>query len=273
MPDVRRPARSLPRRTIILGCLSAAMVVHPDTRADRPVSPATSKTLTLADLPPVPDELRDLIDQNVLVFLVGGTRPSLNDSVRSTGRQDRRFDGETQFRLSYKFNSRCQWSVMREPDKPDTVQRLAVKVRFQQIRLKVGHQIWLREIPDLETFWDSPLVRHEFDHVRISSDRRIESLFNEAVRRHQRIELSKSESEPFIAIAYRKLNASSRRGTLLSHLSSEDAKPFVKNAVQAEFDRIVQLLEIRYAELDRATDHGRLPVPDTGPISDWLESR
>ncbi|TWT94891.1 hypothetical protein [Neorhodopirellula pilleata] len=257
-------------RWMRVGTVLLAIVFGSDVWADSPATVAASKTLSLADLPPIPDDLSDLIDPDRFEFLIGGTRPSLSHPGRSTGTPGRRYDGETQFRLNYTFNSRCQWSLVREPDKPDTVQRLAIEVRFHQIRLTVRHQIWLREAPERSTFWNNPLVRHEFDHVRISSDPRIATSFNEAVRRQERIELNQRDSEPFIAVGYRKFNANLRRGTLLTYLSSEDAKPFVKNAVQSEFDRIVQMLEIRYAELDRLTDHGRLPVPETGPVVDWL---
>jgi len=257
----------------VLGVLLLAISWGSPVSAEGSSGETASRTLTLVDLPPVPDDLADLVKRHGIDFLIGGTRPSLMNPGRSTGVSERRFDGETQFRLSYTFNSRCRWNLIREPNKPDTVRRLAIRVRFQRIELRVAHQIWLRELPDLEKFWNHPLVRHELDHVRISGDPRIKKMFEAAVRRHERIELSQVESEPFIAIGYRKFNASSRRGTLLNYLSSDDAKPFVKQAVQSEFERIVQLLEIRYAELDRITEHGQLPVPKAGPLADWLETR
>lgn len=268
------PGRKVPTRVPWRGRTFFALAlvgwVGCDTcvRADDPVP---SKTLTLSELPPVPDDLLDLVEGNEIEFLVGGTRPSLVNPSRSTGTRGRRFDGETQFRLSYTFNSRCKWDIVKDSSTPDSVKQLAVQVRFTRVEMAVRHQMWFREVADLKTFWESPLVRHEFDHVRISSDPRIEQRFKKAVQEHERIELSRAESEPLIAVAYRQLNATwFRRGTILNHLSSDKSRRFVKEQIQDEFDRIVELVEIRYAELDRLTDHGRFPVPDTGPLKDWL---
>ena len=229
------------------------------------------RELKLSDLPPVPEDLKALVEANELTFRIGGTRPSLIDRSGSSGSRTRRFDAETQFRLSYTFRSRCQWKTVANSSSPDSIKQLAIKVRFDRIRTSLKHQVWLRRMPDESAFWDSPLVRHEFDHVRISSDPRLVELFRKSVLTHQRMELTRAESEPLIAVAYRKWNASwLGRGTLLNYLKNDDAKVWVKNAVQGEFDRLVELVEIRYAELDRVTDHGRRSVPTEGPLRDWL---
>lgn len=229
------------------------------------------RELKLADLPAVPTDLKELVEANELTFRIGGTRPSLADQSRSTGSSTRRFDAETQFRLSYTFRSRCQWRTVDNPSSPDSIQQLGIQVRFDRIRTSLKHQIWLRQMPEEPGFWDSPLVRHEFDHVRISSDPRLVELFRKSVLQHERMELTRAQSEPMIALAYRKWNASwFGRGSLLNYLKNEDAKVWVKRAVQGEFDRLVELVEIRYAELDRVTDHGRRSVPEQGPLRDWL---
>lgn len=236
---------------------------------DTPVP--TVRELKLSDLPPVPDDLKELVEANELTFRIGGPRPSLIDQSRSTGSSTRRFDAETQFRLSYTFRSRCQWKTVASPSTPNSIKQLAIQVRFDRIRTSLKHHIWLRRMPDEPGFWDSPLVRHEFDHVRISSDPRLVELFRKSVLKHERMELTRAESEPLIALAYRKWNASwFGRGTLLNYLKNDDAKVWVKKAVQGEFDRLVELVEIRYAELDRVTDHGRRSVPADGPLRDWL---
>ena len=243
----------------------------PAVRAEDAEAPKV-RELKLSDLPPVPKDLKELVEANELTFRIGGPRPSLMDQSRSTGSPNRRFDAENEFRLSYSFGSRCQWKPVANPSTPNSIKQLAIQVRFDRIRTSLKHQIWLRRMPDEPGFWDSPLVRHEFDHVRISSDPRLVELFRKSVLKHERMELTRAESEPLIALAYRKWNASwLGRGTWLSYLDNEDAKAWVKTAVQAEFDGLVEMIGIRYAELDRVTDHGRRSVPTEGPLRDWLK--
>lgn len=79
--------------------------------------------------------------------------------------------------------------------------------------------------PDTETFWTNWLVLHELDHVRISSDPRHEELFKKLV----------SEKAPF----------------------QQSAKEYVQDA----FGKVTSLVDIRYQELDRLTNHGMLDLP------------
>lgn len=249
--------------TLILTLIT--MVHSPSVNAQE------SRVVQLTDLPPVPEDLKRIVDAHELSFLVGGERPSLTRSIRSTPESDRRFDAETQFKMNYSFDSRCRWEAIREPATADTIGRLAVRVRYTRIETQISHQIWLRRLPDPETFWDDSLIRHELDHVRISSDPRLTIRFEKAIRNLQRIELSHVQSEPVWVIARRKYEAAwSRRASLQLYLDHRDAKPFVKSAVQMEFDRLIELVNIRYRELDRVTDHGLNAIPAGGQLRDWL---
>ncbi len=252
-----------------IGCMWIGMAW-----GESPVQPAeqgSRQTLTLADLPPVPKELKSLVQQNELTFLIGGERPSLADGVRSTGGQSRRFDAETRFRMSFRFDSSCSWETVKDPRTPDSVKQLAVRVKFKRVRLSVTHRIWFRDMPERDGFWESPLLLHELDHVRISGDPRIANRFRQSVLQNSRIELTREESEPLIAMAYRKLNSRwFGRGPLVTYLNAGEARPFIKTAIQTEFDRTVELTHVRYQELDRITEHGQRQVPETGELRDWL---
>ncbi|EMI43221.1 putative secreted protein [Rhodopirellula sp. SWK7] len=224
--------------------------------------------LTLADLPEPPADLKPLIKKGNITFLIGGDRPSVVNPSRSTSIRGRRFDAETQFRLSYSFKSRCRWGW----DGASTSRRLAIDVGFSRLRIEVRHLMWFLNMPDRETFWESPLVRHEFDHVRLSSDPRVSSQFVSAVRKHDRIELSREDSEDLLAEASRRAGRTQyKRGGPLSTLTGTDAHSWLTTIVQAEFDRTVELVGIRYQELDRQTDHGRYDVPETGELREWLQ--
>jgi hypothetical protein len=237
------------------------------TRADDALNEHGQRSVKLEELPKPPAELAPWLRRGEVTFMIGGQRPSVVDPSRSTGALGRDFDAETQFRLSYSFKSRCRWGWAEN----EAARRLAVDVRFDRLQLAVEHRVWLREMPDIESFWDSPLVRHELDHVRLSSDPRLKTLFVNAVDKRDRIELTIDQSSPLISRATRRLpNSSLGNRSLLNYLSGADAQPWMDAVVQEEFDKIVQLVEIRYQELDRQTEHGRQPVPREGELREWL---
>ncbi len=237
------------------------------TRADDAVNEHGQRTVILKELPMPPADLAPWLQRGDVTFMIGGQRPSVVDPSRSTGALGRDFDAETQFRLSYSFKSRCLWDWAENA----AARRLAIGVRFDRLQLAVEHRVWLREMPDSSHFWDSPLVRHELDHVRLSSDPRLKTLFVKAVDKRDRIELTLDQSASLITSATRRLtNSSFGNRSLLNHLSGTDAQPWMDAVVQEEFDKIVQLVEIRYQELDRQTEHGRQPIPNTGELREWL---
>ncbi|MCM2369293.1 hypothetical protein [Aporhodopirellula aestuarii] len=249
---------------VVVGLLG---VFSNESYADEGLNRHGQRTLSLVDLPEPPAELKPLLAKGKITFLVGGERPSVVNPSRSTGVGGRKFDAETQFRLSYSFKTRCRWGW----DGPPASQRLAIQVGYDRLRLDVSHQVWLLRMPEPESFWDAPLVRHEFDHVRLSCDPRLTAQFVKAVNTHRRIVLTREESEPLIRAAQRRMPSSwLGSGSPLKYFSGADAQPWLEEIVNAEFQRIVDLVGIRYQELDRQTNHGRLAVPESGELSEWL---
>ncbi|WP_146575957.1 hypothetical protein [Neorhodopirellula pilleata] len=104
-------------------------------------------------------------------------------------------------------------------------QHMVTTIRLGRRGLTCDHIVWFRERPHTETFWTNWLVLHELDHVRISSDPRHEKLFKKLL----------SEKAPF----------------------QQSAKEHVQDA----FKKVTSLVDIRYQELDRLTDHGMLDLP------------
>lgn len=247
--------------------VAAGLGRMPSLGATDVVNEHGQRELKMGDLPEPPDNLKDCLDHGNVTFLIGGTRPSLVDPSRSAPAERGGYDAETRYSLSYSFKSRCRWGWA------DTSrsQRLAIRVRYEQLELTVEHQVWLRELPDRDTFWDSPLVRHELDHVRLSSDPRLAVRFVAAVKRRDRIELTGDQSASLLDTAKRRFDRGrGKYRSLLSCLTGDDAQRWLDGELQAEFERIVQLVEIRYRELDRQTDHGRRVVPADGDLHGWL---
>jgi len=227
----------------------------------------TAQTLRMSDLPEPPAELRAFLTRGKVTFLIGGERPSVTDPGRSTGAKLGDFDAESQFRLSYSFQSRSEWRWANRSG----ARRLNITMRFERLKLDVRHRVWLKEMPPRDSFWDSPLVRHEIDHVRLSSDPRLTAIFVKAIDQHERLELTREESVPLISLATRRMSSGGRGRSFLGHLTGDDAQPLLDAVVKQEFDQIVELIEIRYRELDRQTQHGRDPIPEESPLREWLE--
>lgn len=271
----------MPRERFLLSAMAMFVwfAMLPTVRAQespgQEETPPRWQTIRLDELPEPPPELRPVLARGQITFLVGGERPSVLAPSRSTDAQGRVFAAETQFHLSYSFKTHCRWQWADSPAE----KRLRIAVRFDQLQLDAQHQIWLRDLPERTPFWDSPLVRHELDHVRLSSDPRLAAQFAKAVSEHDLVELTRQESVPLIALATRRMvdnrpggrPSGQRDDSILSRLSADDAQPFLDTLVRHEFDRIVQLTQIRYQELDRQTDHGRQSLPAHSPLAEWLQ--
>ncbi|MEM0926439.1 MAG: hypothetical protein AAGJ83_10415, partial [Planctomycetota bacterium] len=108
--------------------------------------------IALDDLPPPPKELADLISAADVEFVTGGG-PQTPPSMMATGA---RLAGETRFEFSYEYNSRVAWKRIASPQ-GNTAE---IRVRFQKLKLSSRHEIWLRDPPPPDQFWENKLVRH-----------------------------------------------------------------------------------------------------------------
>ncbi len=225
------------------------------------------RKVELSDLPAPPDRFRELIERGNVTFLVGGERPSTVDPHRRSTEKEGRFDAATSYHAHYSFKSLCRWGWA----ETSRAKRLAFAIRYRELDLFVEHQVWLRKMPQLDRFWNSPLVCHEMDHVRLSSDPQLNLRFVSAVKQRKRIELTRAESAPVLEAATQLFTKNRGRfPSILNFLDADDAEPWVKANLDKEFEQTLQLIEIRYQELDRQTDHGKRPVPREGELSEWL---
>lgn len=197
----------------------------------QPQGRVPEKELRLADLPPPPPEFARLIRSANVSFVTGGSSTIDPRNVQN----GIRIVGETRFNSRYHYNSNARWQV-----RGDSVD---IRVRFRSIKLVQKHVIWLKHIPETNRFWKDRIVRHEFDHVKISDDARIETQFLAEVRK-----LSK-----FVVPASQVVTNGRVNNTKVQRV--------IRERVEEAFQRLSDYVEIRYRELDRITQHGLLPLP------------
>ena len=194
------------------------------------------RPLPMADLPEPPAEVRELLESAPVQFEVGP-----EDDDRQIDKR-RLMAAETRFEIEFSYRTKLRWQRVRD--------RLFVRVRDVDVQWIPRHRVWFRKQPPRDTFWSQPLVRHELDHVRISSDERLRRLF---VRRAQSL-------GPLEAVL--------ERGST----PAAQADRLAKQALTELFHEVTDLVRIRYRELDRLTDHGLRPLDEESELASLLRS-
>jgi hypothetical protein len=199
-----------------------------------------SETIRLADLPPPPQALAKLIEQAEIRF-VSGPRDVFSSDVGSSSDW---VAGETRFHFRYRYRSRIRWSIDRRSSRGGGQPLVDVRVEYPFLRLMTEHEIWIKQPPPADSFWQSSIVRHEFDHVRISSHPAVKQLFREIVAEQSRFQVA------------------------LADVRGNDGRPsekrirrLVDQRMNDVLDRTSGFVKVRYRELDRLTKHGVKPLP------------
>lgn len=231
----------------ILMLASAAGAEPPSSLGDgQPLPSFSAQTdrderdkIALADLPAPPPELARLIKSGRVSFESGG---QASPQRLSTGAG---LAAETAFEIRYHFDSQQNWRLATSGGRRE----LVISVQIGNVQWEPSHVVWFRSPPPDESFWDSPLVRHEFDHVRLSSDQRLRKSFEDTLARTRLIRLELPRSVP---------------------ITSSFVRRQVVAYVEAVFQQTVELVEIRYQELDRLTRHGLLSLPQDAALAEIL---
>lgn len=237
----------------------------PATAADPRLGPVRS----LEEMPQPPGAIEDWLRQAGVTFRIGGQRPSLVRGAPEAVGATRVFQAETQFRLSYTFRSQTRWQWQGRD--------LVVTIDYDDLQVHSEHEIWLRAMPDGD-FWASPLVRHELDHVRISSDPRVAAHFRKRVQATVELRLTPDLLANLIDVGVIQPSLADRFARQAVRpiarrrvpLDQDAMAAIVEHIVARQFRKTVQLVQVRYRELDRVTDHGDRPVPEEGPVRRWL---
>lgn len=201
--------------------------------ADSPTS------FTLKDFPAPPEPIQQWLDLGPLTWESGPRERN----QRLIGNQ--RQVAETTYRIKYSYNCRTRWIVDRAAG------TVTIKIRYVHILWSSAHHIWLETLPDPDRIWSDPIVLHELDHLRISSDPQL------AIRFEQRL-----REQP----------------VLIRSLDSDQVVDqglvdrWIQQHVVGIFQEYSDLIAIRYKELDRVTSHGQQPVPQDSEIARLLDN-
>lgn len=208
-----------------------------------------SDKIELDDLPEPPAEVAKLIKDAKASFHSG--RKTLEETLAARERSglndwDKRLAAETKLSLKYDFRSKTKWRIREESGK----RILLMTVTYTRTNLKYDHEIWFRRQPSIEGFWESRLVRHELDHVRISTNPMVAKTFANNLRKNR---ILRHELEPGEQVDQAKV------------------QKLVDEHAEEVFQEIVSFVDIRYKELDRVTDHGLEPLPKESKIRGWMK--
>ncbi len=240
-----------PAWTLAIVAVSAAAIC---SRGDEPPRPSTDRetapppsavdddgrTIPL-DAVPAPTELADLIQRGRVRLLTGGAPQSEAATLAMRGR----LAGETRFRFRYRYDSRARWRLLPENGQAAASgRRVQLNVRFRTLEWIAEHDIWLRSPPESKDFWNDAVLRHEFDHVRLSTSTPIEAQFMKAVQRLHSIRV------PFERVASD------------GRVDPAKVQSLIESHVNEALRNTSDYVRLRYRELDRLTEHGLRPLPE-----------
>ena len=153
----------------------------------------------------------------------------------------RSFDGETEFEFRYEYKSRSAWKRKEVDGKPG----IEVGIQYEEVKLAQSHRILLPDSLIGDGVFKRQLTLHEFDHVRISSDPRWGPLLQTMLKSRNSV-MTKAFDEDEDEIK--------GRGTPqeLNRITNQ----MVKEASDAVFNELIELVRIRYRELDRVSRYG-----------------
>ena len=196
----------------------------------------TPTPIDMSDLPDPPAAIAELIESGRVTFQSGRR-------MVSRARTPPQIVAETEYRIAYNYSAHSRWRI-------NSGGELVIQVRYSRITWEPRHTIWFRDRPANESFWSDRLVLHEFDHVRISNDRRFKRQFEQLLRSQKVLTPTIERGRP-VDRAY--------------------VDRLVDQHVGAVFSNIADLISIRYKELDRLTLHGRRPIPDDSALKEWFQ--
>lgn len=208
--------------------------------SDRMAAPV--QVIRLEQLGDPPAVIAELIQRGQVRLITGGEPHTNPQTLSPTGR----LAGETRFTLRYRYDSHANWKIhAAAASHASREKQVQIRVHFRFIKLITTHDVWLRNPPGADRFWDNSIVRHEFDHVKISSDPRIEMRFRDAVKKIKlmRVPLSKV------------VGAGGR-------IENTKVQALIESRMKQALKQVTDYVGIRYRELDRLTQHGRRPLPE-----------
>ncbi len=193
--------------------------------------------IPLRDLPTPSSEIQELLKRGKVKFVTGRR---LAQSPSGS-----KLSAETHYRMRYTYHSKQSWRLHNVGGR----RTLRVNVTYSRVGVFSEHTVWLQNPPETSSFWDSKLVLHELDHVRITSDERLKASYQRLLRAEASFDYPLGGNE---------------------RASDALADRLVQQRTEHWFDQIRELADVRYRELDRITNHGRKPLPNDTPLREIL---
>jgi hypothetical protein len=148
------------------------------------IADGTALRILADELPPAPADVQAMLDagQVKLEFYSPQSNP-------------RRFVGETKYDYSFRHSFEADY----EPERGGG--RTTVKIRLKNVDVSAQqtHILYLPEDKRGPGLWEDPLTRHEFDHVAISIDPRIQRLLQAVFQSVEKLELPLPPGEELTA--------------------------------------------------------------------------
>lgn len=180
-------------------------------------NPALSQEL--GDLPQPPEAIAQLLrDSNVQFDFY---REKLPEQI---------YDGETKFKISVDYRIRFSTLPQRSVKPLQTVQ-----VAFTSLQVDVENSLRLPQKLVSDAFWESKLVRHEIDHLRVNTHPRVKALANELIRSIRIIEL------PLVPA---------------NQISMEMIHEIIDPKISQSIDSVTRIVQANNDLLDQVTVHG-----------------
>jgi len=163
-------------------------------------------------------------------------------------RVPRPFPGMTDFRLQVRHRYRYTTAVQgRGRDRV-----VEIKITFASIESEFRHKILLPQRYDHDELWSEQLVRHEFDHVAVSADPRIDLLVDHLYQNLSPLRLPLPRGPV------------PGDGALQRYINAEIAR---------RRKGVLDLIESNYQLLDKVSRHGREEIPEREAFFESLYSK
>ena len=173
------------------------------------------------------------------VFDRGLTKLEFYDPVT----KPQKFPGWTNYKFELKYRFTYEYKFRETTKKESSKQKVVVTVipTFTMVELPVRHQILLPERYDTPRVWDTPLARHELEHVATSAHHRVALLAEHLLKKIHKIE--RTIDKP-------------------SQITDDWVKKEIDELITPRREAIDALLASNNRHLDKLTSHGAKPLAD-----------
>lgn len=225
---------------LVLVLCPASSVTAADRSADNtptPGEPPNQSAEQIVDIESAPPEFQSLIK-------AGNVRLVLHEPSAS----DLGIHGYTKFEytVTTRFRMKCSWRLRQG------AWQVTIKPTMQAVVVQFTHHVTVPKTLDGDLFWTKRLVRHEFDHVAVSSDPKLKLLIAQLLRR---------------------LPVITRTADAGTSMTEAYCREIVNEEIAKRREAVGKLVQANHDLLDKVTRHGMARLPDREAFFNRLYSR